>query len=511
MSALRYAWLDALPRTLRRAVVTNLHGELHTRARAVITLRDALVRGELPARESVGWPEAALAGPLFDALAESGVVAYCRDHPELAEAVVLSVLDIAQELHRRVGVLRAAFFEMASAERAARAATAVPPGSCAAPGVVGPASWSGIDLDASLRRDAERLLAETTREFLRERVQASWAWRVEHWAEITAVLDALKEVLGLRYSLATGVLRAIPWYDSMRLRAALAHVPELLAILRRLGRIALDLGAREDFVTARHADEPSPSLVRLPARGSAKDDVRGVVRSGDLRAMLPVEAAALAHPRLKGLWYARFAERSLMAWHAEGVEPDAPPTERAPVAIEPTDGAHTAPLARGPVLIVIDASGSMVGMRDKVARAVVLQVACVAFHERRPCRLVMFSGEGELREHTLTFEGDGIHDLLRFLAMGYFGGTEINQVLQHLTDAFARPTWRRADLVLVSDGGFAPEPDALEAFHRARLAARAKAHGVHVGAEPETHGPMAAICDPVHDVAPWLASLRPTG
>jgi uncharacterized protein with von Willebrand factor type A (vWA) domain len=509
VSALRYGWLDALPVTLRRAVVTNLHGELHTRASAVIALRDALVRGELPARESVDWPEPSLAGPLFDALAESGVVVYCRDHPELAEAVVLSVLDLAQELHRRVGVLRAAFFEMASAERAARGVSSVPPTRCATPGDA--VSGRAIDLDASLRSDAERLLAETTREFLRGRVQASWAWRVEHWAEISAVLEGLREALGLRYGLAAGVLRAIPWWDSMRLRAALTHVSELTEILRQLGRIGLDLSADEDLVVAQRTDELAPSLVRLPSRGSTKDEVRGVVRSGDLRAMLPAEAAALAHPRLKGLWYARFAERSLMAWHAEGVEPDAPPTERGPVAIEPTDGAHTAPLARGPVLVVIDTSESMSGVRDKVARAVALQVACVAFHERRPCRLVMFSGADELREHTLSFEGDGIYDLLKFLAMGFFGGTEINQVLRDLTRRWPTPEWRRADLVLVSDGAFAPDPDALEAFHRARLAARARAHGVHVGAEPETHAPMAAICDPVHDVAPWLASLRPAG
>lgn len=100
------------------------------------------------------------------------------------------------------------------------------------------------------------------------------------------------------------------------------------------------------------------------------DEVAGVEMGGDLARLLPVELARIALPELELDALRRLAERQCQQLLVRGVEP----------------------VARGPVIVSVDESGSMIGEKAHTAKALALAVAWVARRQRRWCALVAYSG-----------------------------------------------------------------------------------------------------------------------
>jgi uncharacterized protein with von Willebrand factor type A (vWA) domain len=100
------------------------------------------------------------------------------------------------------------------------------------------------------------------------------------------------------------------------------------------------------------------------------DEVAGVELGGDLGKLLPVELARIAMPELELDTLRRLAERQCMQRFVRGAEP----------------------VGRGPVLVAVDESGSMMGDKAHTAKALALAVAWVARRQRRWCALIAYSG-----------------------------------------------------------------------------------------------------------------------
>jgi uncharacterized protein with von Willebrand factor type A (vWA) domain len=101
------------------------------------------------------------------------------------------------------------------------------------------------------------------------------------------------------------------------------------------------------------------------------DDVVGVVTDGDLGRVLPHELAKLAIPEFEDDTLRRLVERQLMCREYRSTEP----------------------VAKGPIILVVDESGSMGGDKGHTAKALALAMAWVARQQRRWCALVAYSGE----------------------------------------------------------------------------------------------------------------------
>ncbi len=95
-----------------------------------------------------------------------------------------------------------------------------------------------------------------------------------------------------------------------------------------------------------------------------------MTRSGDLEAMLPSEAALLAaarrRPVFRSLWHARRAERALLSYERVGWLEDEPSRVLLRREVRPTGD-------QGPIVVCLDTSASMMGAREQVAKAVVLE------------------------------------------------------------------------------------------------------------------------------------------
>jgi hypothetical protein len=118
----RHAWLDRLPPKLRQQTVTHVHGELAPRGEAILTLRDALLAGELPKAGALAWPEPEVRAPLLEALAESNVVRYAAGDPEITDDLLEYVLQTVDDAHRLHDRALVAFHTLARKDERGRGA-----------------------------------------------------------------------------------------------------------------------------------------------------------------------------------------------------------------------------------------------------------------------------------------------------------------------------------------------------------------------------------------------------
>jgi uncharacterized protein with von Willebrand factor type A (vWA) domain len=87
------------------------------------------------------------------------------------------------------------------------------------------------------------------------------------------------------------------------------------------------------------------------------------------------------------------------------------------------EGTEIRPAAEcGPIILCLDTSGSMMGARETIAKAMVLECMRQAKAQQRQCYLYSFSGPGDCQELELKVTGAGLSHLLEFLSGSFHGG-----------------------------------------------------------------------------------------
>lgn len=540
----RYALLDQLPDELYQPVLVNPHGELLPRTAGVLRWREALLDGRLPDEADAGWPEPALLIPLHNELQELGLARYCRQEAQLADAVLLSILNAvagaAHDFDRSFRQISERLTEEAQARRraeeearlrveaqtkplsgkvgailAAKSRGRATPhdGTGSGAGAAAEVDSAEPQLDADtlrlLKDEARRLASEQAAQTLTGALRRTWAERVMLWDQIAEVFGEIRSLLGLGWDLSLGVLRTQGWLEVLRLHELLKRLPALQELIRALGRMQ----------TMQRPDEP-PILTEVmeQVRRSSEElrhipsplvpaETRGVERSDELSRMLPMEATLLGHPVLKKLWHARRAERGLMTYRVEGVYTERVSTETE--GEEQRKRLKPPTVERGPILICMDTSSSMAGLPETVAKALTLEAARVAYQERRGCYLYVFSGPGQVAEQELTLSPEGLAKLMAFLTMSFHGGTDVAEPLSRAAQRLDKEAWTRADILLVSDGEFGVPGETVAQLRSAKKDRSARVHGVLIGGGSKAA--MAALCDPVHRFTSWATlSGEPT-
>ena len=326
----------------------------------------------------------------------------------------------------------------------------------------------------------------------------AWEERARIWAEIASVFGDLGEMLGRGWDLTLGVLRHTGWNELLRLRELVKRIPEFRDIVQALGRLHVSETAQtvaeQVFVPMRRLDT---EWLEIPTP-LVPEETRGIERSGEIARMLPVEAAMLGHPKLRLLWHARRSEQALLTYRVEGVE-----LEKKIVEKETTKkaDARRPRRERGPILAIVDTSGSMNGLPEQVAKALVLEALRTAYAEKRRCCLYIFSGPNQFMEHELDLSPEGIGKLLEFLGLTFGGGSDPTGVMAGVLGKIKENEWTKADVLFVSDGEW-PAPSALVEAVRKERKAGTRFHGVQVGNRGQTG--LHDLCEPVHVFSSWI-------
>lgn len=447
----RLAALDELPRNLWLWGLIHSQGSLEPRLDGLAELRRALLAGGLPS--GWRWPEAPLAQGVADVLAELELPNYCAEQAELVEILLRSLL-----FHLDLIV-------------------------------------DYVDRGAAPEAAAERALA---------------AFR-DDWAERCGEMDELVDVFGdigelckhNRWDLLSGLLKSGGWQEVVRIRRLMEHLPELASCIRRLGRARAtddtDETKRTEVQAMMQVNRPvaRPRYLRVP---DYPGETRGIRRSGRVPRMLPSEAVLLLHPRLRLIWHARHAERTLLTYEDDEVleewihEPQAawvPSPDRLPEQRQ----------EMGPILVCVDTSGSMQGGAEAVAKAVVLEAVRTAHAQQRACHVFAFSGPGDLLEMPVAVDLPGLEALTGFMGQSFQGGTDITGPLEHALDKLEESDWQLADLLVASDGEFGATPDMAERLRRVKAAQGLRVQGVLIG-DRETLG-FLEIADDIFWVPDW--------
>jgi len=171
--------------------------------------------------------------------------------------------------------------------------------------------------------------------------------------------------------------------------------------------------------------------------------VHSVERGQDLDRLLSGELALLRNPLLRREFLRRYTESALAQYQIEAPEPS----------------------GRGPLVVCIDASGSMHGARETWAKAIALTFLEIARRERRAFRALVFSAqETQLRRFDLLESArEGRRGLLAprvdmtavVAFADYFprAGTDFELPLRSAVEALGESRFDRGDIVFITDGG----------------------------------------------------------
>lgn len=210
-----------------------------------------------------------------------------------------------------------------------------------------------------------------------------------------------------------------------------------------------------------------------------RDDVVGVELSGDVARMLPAELALLTIEELELDTLRRIAERQILSRQYRGIEP----------------------VAKGPIVICVDESGSMSGEPICNAKAIALSLGWVAKFQRRWCAFVGFSGGTEGTRLAMPPDKWNQDALIEWLTHFYGGGTTLDVPIDELPNNYwpefvATGLQRgKTDIVLITDAMVDCPDEMRDSFLAWKAREKAKLHGIIIGSEP---GDLVDLCDEFH-------------
>ncbi len=445
--------LDSLPRSLWLGSMINSQGSLVPRLRALQGMREALLAGSTPVAGDAPWPNAKMAAALHAIFLHLDLALMCCDRADLTDQILSSMLwhlDLIADYVDR-----------------------------------------GDSEDAAVARALAAFAAD-------------WQERRDLIKELEAVFGRSDDILkNTNWDMLRGLLRSEGWQEIVRIRHLIEALPELSRLIRRLGRAQTSSDPQQSKQRELQLMEQSMALrssIRVTRVPEMPGETRSVYRSGRMARMLPSEAMLLTHRRLRLVWHARHAERSLLTYEEddrmrETVHERVPEWQPSP---------RRQPDLRteaGPILICVDTSGSMQGGPEAVAKAVVLEAMRTAHAQQRACHVFAFGGPDEIVELEVRMDMAGIVQLAQFLGQGFRGGTDVCGPIGRVVERLSEERWQLADLLIASDGEFGATPGTAAALARTKAELGLRVLGVLIG-DRKTPG-MLELADDLYWMRDW--------
>ena len=523
---------DVLPFLLRLPSAGSDAAALGRSAEGVEAWRDALSRGLLPDVDVI-WPEDdTFREALIEALGDLDMARFTRRFPPVLDTLMKNILDILY-IYERDRVDEDGEPEMPPSDPMNSQSSNDGQGEGQNEGSgdgensdeegagedrkqAGGQGGQGDDVDGDdnvddfdVGVDAENAAneaSERAKEKNKEMVQKLMEDFKEQWEPAVDKLDkAAKAFEGLNlddladgpegFDLTRGLWQQTGWKELDSLRKKLQDLRELRDMVRSLGR-GSGRGPLRRAPRQRERQGFPMGLIKSPME---PEETSGLCRSDDISRMLPSELTLLASkiPQARLLHFARRAERTLLSYERVGW------SEEPAITVE---GFETRPAAEcGPIIVCLDTSGSMMGARETVAKAMVLECMRQSRSQQRACFLYSFSGPGDCQELELKLNATGLYGLLEFLSGSFHGGTDVDEPFNRALARLNEAEWSNADILLVTDGEIAPpDENLISSLNDAKEEMGLKVHGLLVG-DAGDEAVMNAICTNVHKFKSWSA------
>ncbi|ASJ22696.1 VWA domain-containing protein [Brachyspira hampsonii] len=172
---------------------------------------------------------------------------------------------------------------------------------------------------------------------------------------------------------------------------------------------------------------------------SSKEEIVGIYFAKDIENVIPEELSLLCSKESEKLFKLKYIENRLMCFD-----------KSAYVFNDDMDYIVRAGYreGKGDMIICIDTSGSMKGINEYIAKAVMFKMVMQALSENRNAYLINFSTE----IYTCKFtKENGIEDLIKFLKLSYHGGSDIYKALYEANRMMNTSSFKNADVLVLSD------------------------------------------------------------
>ena len=213
------------------------------------------------------------------------------------------------------------------------------------------------------------------------------------------------------------------------------------------------------------------------------DEVVGLESGGDISRLVPTELMRMCVPELELDLMRRLVERQCLCREFEAIEK----------------------VGLGPIVIVIDESGSMIGSRNESAKAIALTLASIARKQGRWCGLVAFSGGSGHRVLALPptkWNQVQLYSWLEsFIGMGSDQDVPIGEMAAIFTEIGAPQG--KTDLIYVTDAELRISEKKASAFKAWKNSVKARLISLVLNSDP---GDLTSISDEVH----LISSLDPS-
>jgi uncharacterized protein with von Willebrand factor type A (vWA) domain len=191
-------------------------------------------------------------------------------------------------------------------------------------------------------------------------------------------------------------------------------------MIELLGRIELEYGSK-----------------RLTITNFGSSEVFSVGISKDIQHTLPIELVKLKDNTLRNVFFANYSEGKLLTYQLRGKYwAGGPPKKR----------------KRGPVVALVDTSGSMHGEPEILAKALVLAIVRIMLKKDRDVKVILFSSTNQTYEIELTSKTKMASEFLNFMNMSFRGGTDFNTAFAFGINILEEKKWKSADLLFITDG-----------------------------------------------------------
>jgi uncharacterized protein with von Willebrand factor type A (vWA) domain len=286
------------------------------------------------------------------------------------------------------------------------------------------------------RNSAELALQESVLEFMqKDNYQAFFEGLMEglykRMSEFVSEMEENLEIFdtlallfpGRNWSYSVKELKKEPFYLQLKMLKTYSTFFENNHDLRRI----------VDFIGRREFDPPS-DRIRLSPFG--KNRIQTVRFSDSINNLLPMEAAKLLNPSLKRKFYADMLEGKLLSYQMLGKHYAGPP--------------HLKP--KGPMIVLVDTSGSMHGAPQTLAKSAVLAMAKRMLSQRRDMKVILFASTSQHLEIELSRRKKTSEKFLNFLIYTFGGGTDFNTALASGLKSLKEKDFQGADLLFITDG-----------------------------------------------------------
>ncbi|AKB25038.1 hypothetical protein MSMTP_1569 [Methanosarcina sp. MTP4] len=225
-----------------------------------------------------------------------------------------------------------------------------------------------------------------------------------------------------------------------------------------------DLRRIVDFIGRREFDPPADRIRYSPF---GKNRIQTVRFSDSLNNLLPMEAAKLLNPTLKRKFYADMLEGRLLSYQLLGKHFTGPPR------LKP----------KGPLIVLVDTSGSMHGAPQTLAKSAVLAIAKRMLAQKRDMKVILFASTTQHLEIELSSRKRMSEKFLNFLLYTFGGGTDFNTALASGLKSLKEKDFRGADLLFITDGKSEVSDElVLTRWEEAKKKYNAKIYSLIVGA-----------------------------